>query len=158
MECEFAGGSLNALLLLLLVVLVVLLVVVLLVLVVVVAINSGTLTGLMSVGKGMAKLVSIALFALLTAASEIQGEGDERPVRCSLFGPGWVHTFDGSVYDFSGVCSYQLAGDCAGNSFSLLVSYEDGEARGLSLYVPAQALELQLFTNGTCILDGHGDL
>lgn len=40
--------------------------------------------------------------------------------RCSLFGYDHIQTFDESLYDFAGDCSYLLAGDCDKKSFSLV--------------------------------------
>lgn len=45
-------------------------------------------------------------------------------VHCSLFGDDHIKTFDESLYDFAGDCSYLLAGDCHKRSFSLLGEFK----------------------------------
>uniref|UniRef100_A0A8C5X262 von Willebrand factor n=1 Tax=Malurus cyaneus samueli TaxID=2593467 RepID=A0A8C5X262_9PASS len=55
--------------------------------------------------------------------------------RCSLFGNDHIKTFDGSLYNFAGDCSYLLAGDCHKHSFTLLGDYQDGGKIGVSVYV-----------------------
>ncbi|NXM86547.1 VWF factor, partial [Oenanthe oenanthe] len=55
--------------------------------------------------------------------------------RCSLFGNDHIKTFDGSLYDFAGDCSYLLAGDCHKHSFTLLGDYQDGNKVGFSVYL-----------------------
>lgn len=46
--------------------------------------------------------------------------------RCSFFGNDHIKTFDGSLYNFAGDCSYLLAGDCHKHSFTLLGESELG--------------------------------
>ncbi|NXQ11248.1 VWF factor, partial [Peucedramus taeniatus] len=55
--------------------------------------------------------------------------------RCSLFGNDHIKTFDGSLYNFAGYCSYLLAGDCHKHSFTLLGDYQDGDKTGFSVYL-----------------------
>lgn len=38
---------------------------------------------------------------------------------CSLFGYSTIKTFDSRLYSFEGACTYKLAGDCQGDSFSV---------------------------------------
>ncbi|XP_062990456.1 von Willebrand factor isoform X2 [Elgaria multicarinata webbii] len=68
--------------------------------------------------------------------------------RCSLFGDDHIKTFDESLYDFAGDCSYLLAGDCDKRSFSLLVDYQNGKRNSLSLYL-GEYFDLHLFLDGT---------
>uniref|UniRef100_A0A803VYC1 von Willebrand factor n=1 Tax=Ficedula albicollis TaxID=59894 RepID=A0A803VYC1_FICAL len=67
--------------------------------------------------------------------------------RCSLFGNDHIKTFDGSLYDFAGDCSYLLAGDCHKHSFTLLGDYQDGNKVGISVYL-GEYFSLRLSLDG----------
>uniref|UniRef100_A0A8C9MZR3 von Willebrand factor n=1 Tax=Serinus canaria TaxID=9135 RepID=A0A8C9MZR3_SERCA len=67
--------------------------------------------------------------------------------RCSLFGNDHIKTFDGSLYNFAGYCSYLLAGDCHKHSFTLLGDYQDGDKIGFSVYL-GEYFSLRLSLDG----------
>ncbi|XP_042325058.1 von Willebrand factor isoform X2 [Sceloporus undulatus] len=68
--------------------------------------------------------------------------------RCSLFGSSHIKTFDDSLYDFAGDCSYLLAGDCQKRTFSLMGNYQNGKRKSLSLYL-GEYFDVHLFLDGT---------
>ncbi|XP_039919393.1 von Willebrand factor isoform X3 [Hirundo rustica] len=74
---------------------------------------------------------------LATAITELSGASlqESSVARCSLFGNDHIKTFDGSLYNFAGDCSYLLAGDCHKHSFTLLGDYQDGDKIGFSVYL-----------------------
>uniref|UniRef100_A0A8D2JFW5 von Willebrand factor n=1 Tax=Varanus komodoensis TaxID=61221 RepID=A0A8D2JFW5_VARKO len=88
---------------------------------------------------------------LLTLAVLTPGKDEkvaQSSVHCSFFGDGHIKTFDESLYDFAGDCSYLLAGDCHKRSFSLLGDYQNGKINGLSVYLGGY-FDVHLFFNGT---------
>ncbi|XP_006633894.3 von Willebrand factor [Lepisosteus oculatus] len=72
---------------------------------------------------------------------------DVLPARCSLFGKEHIQTFDGTLYDFPGDCSYMLAGDCQKRSFSLLGDYHNGQRKGVTVFL-GEFFELHLSLEG----------
>uniref|UniRef100_A0A670HY20 von Willebrand factor n=1 Tax=Podarcis muralis TaxID=64176 RepID=A0A670HY20_PODMU len=74
--------------------------------------------------------------------------------QCSLFGEHHIKTFDESLYDFAGDCSYLLAGDCHTRSFSLLGDYQNGKRNSISLYL-GEYFDIHLFLDGT-VTQGDG--
>ncbi|KAM4902021.1 von Willebrand factor [Sylvia borin] len=86
---------------------------------------------------------------LATVVTELSGASlQESSVgRCSLFGNDHIKTFDGSLYNFAGDCSYLLAGDCHKHSFTLLGDYQDGDKIGCSVYL-GEYFNLRLSLDG----------
>uniref|UniRef100_A0A8C5MCI6 von Willebrand factor n=1 Tax=Leptobrachium leishanense TaxID=445787 RepID=A0A8C5MCI6_9ANUR len=68
--------------------------------------------------------------------------------RCSLFGENHIRTFDGTFYDFVGDCSYMMAGDCHKHSFSLLVDYQGGKKKSVSMYF-GEYFDIHVYLDGT---------
>ncbi|KAM7022548.1 von Willebrand factor [Passerculus sandwichensis] len=77
---------------------------------------------------------SLLLGSVITGLSGASPQ-ESSVARCSLFGNDHIKTFDGSLYNFAGYCSYLLAGDCHEHSFTLLGDYQDGDKIGFSMYL-----------------------
>ncbi|XP_061438597.1 von Willebrand factor isoform X2 [Rhineura floridana] len=91
----------------------------------------------------------ILLLLLALPASILGGKGFVQSFACcSLFGDHHIKTFDESLYDFAGDCSYLLAGDCQKRSFSLLGDYQNGKRNSISLYL-GEYFDIRLFLDGT---------
>ncbi|XP_060109795.1 von Willebrand factor [Heteronotia binoei] len=86
---------------------------------------------------------------ILAAGKEVA----QPSVHCSLFGDDHIKTFDESLYDFAGDCSYLLAGDCHKRSFSLLGDYQNGRRNSLSLYL-GEYFDVHLSLDGTVTQGG----
>ncbi|KAL8194511.1 UNVERIFIED_CONTAM: hypothetical protein K2H54_023327 [Gekko kuhli] len=95
-------------------------------------------------------LVLFVLPVLTVAGKEVA-----RPsAHCSLFGDDHIKTFDESLYDFAGDCSYLLAGDCHKRSFSLLGDYQNGRRSSLSLYL-GEYFDVHMSLDGTMTEGGN---
>ncbi|XP_020641434.3 von Willebrand factor [Pogona vitticeps] len=91
----------------------------------------------------------VLLLLLAVSAPNLEGKGVAQSfARCSLFGDDHIKTFDESLYDFAGDCSYLLAGDCHKRSFSILGDYQNGKKTSLSLYL-GEHFDVHLFLDGT---------
>ncbi|XP_021563118.1 von Willebrand factor-like [Carlito syrichta] len=98
----------------------------------------------------------LALALALPGVLCTEGTHGKSPMaRCSLFGADFVNTFDGSMYSFAGRCSYLLAGDCQGRSFSFFVDFQDGKRESLSVYL-GEFFDIRVFVNGTVTQGDHG--
>lgn len=64
-------------------------------------------------------------------------------------------TFDGYYYNFTGDCSYLLAGDFKSNTFSVMINYEKGAMKSLSVNTYNETIELtrdfDVFWNGNSV-------
>ncbi|XP_053356531.1 von Willebrand factor [Clarias gariepinus] len=74
--------------------------------------------------------------------------------RCSVFGRQHIHTFDGVIYEFAGDCSYMLAGDCQGRTFSILGDLSQGKRKGVSVFL-GEVFELNLSVDGALTQQGE---
>uniref|UniRef100_A0A674GH51 von Willebrand factor n=1 Tax=Taeniopygia guttata TaxID=59729 RepID=A0A674GH51_TAEGU len=89
---------------------------------------------------------NLLLATVITGLSGVSLQ-ESSAARCSLFGNDHIKTFDGSLYNFAGYCSYLLAGDCHKHSFMLLGDYQDGDKIGFSLYL-GEYFSLRLSLDG----------
>uniref|UniRef100_A0ACB8EB60 Uncharacterized protein n=1 Tax=Sphaerodactylus townsendi TaxID=933632 RepID=A0ACB8EB60_9SAUR len=92
----------------------------------------------------------VFVLPILTVAGK---EVAQPSTHCSLFGDDHIKTFDVSLYDFAGDCSYLLAGDCHRRSFSLLGDYQNGRRNSLSLYL-GEYFDARLSLDGTVTQGG----
>ncbi|KAL2092952.1 hypothetical protein ACEWY4_010264 [Coilia grayii] len=95
-------------------------------------------------GWSSSTLAILLHFAVCVSVCVCVGEAG----RCSLFGWQHIHSFDGVLYQFSGDCSYMLAGDCQKRTFTILGDFSNGKRRGVTLFL-GEFFELHLSMDGS---------
>ncbi|XP_031420651.2 von Willebrand factor, partial [Clupea harengus] len=94
--------------------------------------------------RGWSRGTLVILFHFAACVSVCAGETG----RCSAFGWQHIHSFDGVLYEFSGDCSYMLAGDCHKRAFTILGDFSNGKRKGVTLFL-GEFFELRLSVDGT---------